>query len=122
MIDTLHINIIEGLLVAVLGMIVVFVVLIFLMGVIKVQSAVVSAIENKNNQESAPETDSAPVPASALSPAPAAPAKGSCGNVMLHDVPDATAAMIMAIVADELNTPLNELRFISIQEVKSNEI
>ncbi len=122
MIDTLHINIIEGLLVAFLGILVVFAVLIFLMAVIKVQSIAVSAIEKKNNQKSVPETDRAPVPASALSSAPAAPAKGSCGNVMLHDVPDATAAMIMAIVADELKTPLNELRFISIQEVKSNEI
>ena len=29
-----------------------------------------------------------------------------------------TAAMIMAIVADKLQKPLNELRFISIKEVK----
>ncbi len=58
-----------------------------------------------------PET---PAPAAA----PARLARGSCGGVMLHDVPDRTAAMVMAIVADELQLPLNELRFISIQEVK----
>ena len=37
---------------------------------------------------------------------------------MTFDVPDKTAAMLMAIVADKLNRPLNELRFISIKEVK----
>ena len=29
-----------------------------------------------------------------------------------------TAAMLMAIVADKLGKPLNELRFISIREIK----
>ena len=37
---------------------------------------------------------------------------------MLHDVEPKTAAMIMAIVANKLDKPLNELRFISIKEVK----
>lgn len=116
MVDTTHIGIGEGLLVAVLGILMVFVVLVFLMAVIKVQSIIVEAIENRGKQAPAPETGvpAAPAPAAA----PAKLAKGSCGGVMLHDVPDATAAMVMAIVADELNTPLNELRFISIQEVK----
>ena len=59
-------------------------------------------------------------------PAPAAPAQapaeepkaiGSAGQVALYDVPDREAAMIMAIVADQLQKPLNELRFISIKEV-----
>ena len=47
----------------------------------------------------------------------------------LFDVPDRTAAMLMAIaingmsaretvVADEMKCPLNELRFISIKEVE----
>ena len=35
-----------------------------------------------------------------------------------HDVNPKTAAMIMAIVADKMGKPLNELRFISIKEVK----
>ena len=43
-------------------------------------------------------------------------APGSCGQVKLFDVPDRTAAMLMAVVADEIKTPLNELRFISIRE------
>ena len=45
-------------------------------------------------------------------------APGSAGEVKLFDVPDKEAAMIMAIVADNLQKPLNELRFISIKEVK----
>ncbi|MFQ7030093.1 MAG: OadG family transporter subunit [Christensenellales bacterium] len=44
------------------------------------------------------------------------PAPGSCGSVKLFDVPDKEAAMIMAIVADKLETPLNELKFVSIKE------
>ncbi len=48
--------------------------------------------------------------------APLAP--GSAGILKLHDVEPKTAAMLMAIVADQLGKPLNELRFLSIREVK----
>ena len=48
---------------------------------------------------------------------PAAP--GSAGQIKLHTVEPKTAAMLMAIVADKLGTPLNELRFISIREVET---
>ena len=48
--------------------------------------------------------------------APTAP--GSAGPVKLYDVEPKTAAMLMAIVADKTGKPLNELRFISIKEVK----
>ena len=54
-------------------------------------------------------------------PAPVAEAKtapGSAGELKLHDVEPKTAAMLMAIVADKLGKPLNELRFISIKEEK----
>lgn len=54
------------------------------------------------------------------SPAPAAPqplAPGSAGQLKLHSVDPKTAAIIMAIVADNLGKPLNELHFISIKEV-----
>ena len=58
--------------------------------------------------------------------APAAPvqeipkelAPGTAGQLKLHDVEPKTAAMLMAIVADKMQKPLNELRFISIKEVK----
>ena len=66
---------------------------------------------------------SAPAPAAApvaeVPAEPAAPtAPGSAGELKLHDVEPKTAAMLMAIVADKLGKPLNELRFISIKEVK----
>ena len=53
-----------------------------------------------------------------VAPAAAATAPGSAGGVKLYDVPPKTAAMLMAIVADKMGKPLNELRFISIKEVK----
>ena len=54
--------------------------------------------------------------APAAAPAPQAP--GSAGRLKLHDVEPKTAAMLMAITADKLGKPLNELRFLSIKEVK----
>ena len=45
-------------------------------------------------------------------------APGSAGQLKLHDVEPKTAAMLMAIVADKMGKPHNELRFISIKEVK----
>ena len=57
-------------------------------------------------------------PAAAPAAAPKAVAPGSAGELKLHDVEPKTAAMLMAIVADKMGKPLNELRFISIKEVK----
>ena len=54
-------------------------------------------------------------------PAPAVEvptAPGSAGKLKLYDTPPKTAAMLMAIVAEKTGKPLNELRFISIKEVK----
>ena len=48
----------------------------------------------------------------------AEPAPGSAGKLKLHDVEPKTAAMLMAIVANKMGKPINELRFISIKEVK----
>ena len=56
------------------------------------------------------------VPSAPAADAPTAP--GSAGQLKLHDVEPKTAAMIMAIVADKMGKPINELRFISIKEVK----
>ena len=64
---------------------------------------------------------SAPVVEEAAAPAPvveAKPAPGSAGGVKLYNVEPKTAAMLMAIVADKMGKPLNELRFISIKEVE----
>ena len=56
-----------------------------------------------------------PVPEVVI-PKPSAP--GSAGQVKLHGVEPKTAAMLMAIAANKMNKPLNELRFISIKEVE----
>ena len=48
--------------------------------------------------------------------APTAP--GSAGKLKLYGTEPKTAAMVMAIVADKLQKPINELRFISIKEVE----
>jgi len=45
-------------------------------------------------------------------------APGSAGQIKIHNVPPKTAAMLMAIVANKMGKPLNELRFISIKEVE----
>lgn len=45
-------------------------------------------------------------------------APGSAGQVKIHNVEPKVAAMLMAIVADKMGKPLNELRFISIKEAE----
>ena len=99
-------------LIVVLGMAVVFFGLILLMYVTKISGTI---MRNKAKKAESAEVKTA-APAA---PAPAkAAAPGSAGEIKLHDVPDKTAAMLMAIVADRLGKPLNELRFISIREIK----
>ena len=101
-------------LIVVLGMAVVFFGLILLMWVTKISGRIMQ------NKEAAKKAAAAPAPAAASPAAPAAKAfaPGSAGEIKLHDVPDKTAAMLMAIVADKMGKPLNELRFISIREIK----
>ena len=70
--------------------------------------------EQKNEQKQGGAKPAAPAPA----PAPKKLAPGAAGEVKLYDTDPRDAAMIMAIVANKLNTPLNELRFKSIKEVK----
>ena len=45
-------------------------------------------------------------------------APGAAGEVKLNNVDPKTAAMLMAIVADKMQKPINELRFISVKEVE----
>ena len=70
----------------------------------------------RDNKKVAAPVEETPAPAEQAAPAPTAP--GSAGGVKLYDVEPKTAAMLMAIVADKMGKPLNELRFISIKEVK----
>ena len=57
--------------------------------------------------------------ASANADVPLAPA--TAGAIKLYNTDPRDAAMVMAIVADELQKPLNELRFISIREITPKE-
>jgi sodium pump decarboxylase gamma subunit len=108
-----NINIGTAAIIVVLGMVVVFIGLILLMWVTQITGKIMVASTRKKAEQE-PE---APVPAPACVHT-AAPARGSAGEVKLHSVPDRTAAILMAIVADKLGKPLNELRFISIREIE----
>ena len=99
---------------ALLGYAVVFLGIVMLMVVVIIMGKLFIAAENKKKA-------AAPAPAAEAPAAPEAPkatAPGSAGELKLHDVEPKTAAMLMAIVADKMGKPLNELRFISIKEVK----
>ena len=101
-------------LVALLGYAVVFMGLIALMIVIRIEGKIAVA----KNQKAAAPAPAAAAPVASPKPVLAAAAPGSAGEVKLFSVPDKDAAMLMAIVANKLNKPLNELRFKSIKEVK----
>ena len=107
-----NIGAVDSTLVAILGYCVVFLGLILLMAVVVLMG---KAFTGKASKKAAP----APAPVVESAPVVEAPtAPGSAGKLKLHDVEPKTAAMIMAIVADKLGKPINELRFISIREVK----
>ncbi len=101
-------------LVALTGYAVVFFGLMLLMCVV----IIVGKVMVKQNAKAAAAAAAA-APAAAAPAAPVnGPAPGTAGEFKLHDVEPKIAAMAMAIVADQLGKPLNELRFKSIKEVK----
>ena len=105
----------EALVYALLGYAVVFFGISLLMAVVIIMGKIFIAKDRKAAAAKAA-APAAAAPAVAEAPKPVAP--GSAGQLKLHDVEPKTAAMIMAIVADKMGKPLNELRFISIKEVK----
>ena len=96
----------ESLLISLIGFVTVFVVLIVLMFLIQI----LSKLGGEKKQ-------AAPAPAAVPASAPEEKTDTYTG-VKLVGVSDRDAALIMAIVADELDKPLDNLRFISIKEVK----
>ena len=115
-VDLTNISILNAAIVAGLGYLVVFVGLIALMAVVIALGKYFQAAEAKAKAAAAAApAAAAPAAAPAVS---ADPAPGSAGKLKLHDVEPKTAAMLMAIVADKMGKPINELRFISIKEVK----
>ena len=114
------IGILDAGIVALLGYAVVFFGLILLMVVIIIMGKAFIAKDKKAAEKAA---NAGAAVAAVPVAAPAAPAEpvtapGSAGHLKLYDVEPKTAAMLMAIVADKMGKPLNELRFISIKEVK----
>lgn len=114
--DLVNISIGNAGVIALLGYLVVFFGLVLLMAVIMIMGKIMVAKAKKAQAAAAAEAPAAPAPV------PKEPAPGSAGELKLYDTDPRDAAMIMAIVADTLGKPLNELRFKSIREVKDDEI
>ena len=113
-----HLPVGEAAVLALLGYAVVFFGIVLLMAVVMAMGRVFIARDKKAAaiKEAAHAAAQAAAAAAPAAPRPLAP--GAAGELKLHDVEPRTAAMLMAIVADKMGKPLNELRFISIKEVK----
>ena len=111
-VDLVNIDILNAAVIALMGYAVVFFGLILLMTVVMIIGKVF-VVKDKKQQAAAPVQE---VSAVAEAPKPVAP--GAAGQLKLYNVEPKTAAMIMAIVADKMGKPLNELRFVSIKEVE----
>ena len=107
----------ESLIIALLGMGVVFSVLIILIFCITITSKVVNA--GKKKSERCVHPDDVSLEAAGLETK--IYARGSSGEVKIFDVPDRTAAMVMAVVSNQIGIPLNQLRFSSIKEITGNQ-
>lgn len=108
--DLINISVGDAAMTALLGYAVVFIGIIMLMILVMF----VGDLMFKSAKRKAAK---APAAAPAAPAAPAA-APGTAGELKLYDTDPRDAAMVMAIVADKLRKPLNELRFKSIREVK----
>lgn len=116
MADLVNISLGNAAVTALLGYAVVFLGIVALMLVILLTGKVMCRPKKAAPAPAGP----APAPAAPAAPAPEAP--GAAGELKLYGTDPRDAAMVMAIVADTLGKPLNELRFISIREVKEDEI
>lgn len=108
--DLINISVGDAAMTALLGYAVVFIGIIMLM-------ILVMFVGDLMFKSAKRKAGKAPAAAPATPAAPAA-APGTAGELKLYDTDPRDAAMVMAIVADKLGKPLNELRFKSIREVK----
>lgn len=100
---------------AIMGYAIVFLGIVLLMAVVVLMGRIMVASQKK----AAPAAPVKAAPAAAPAAKPQGkPAPGTAGELKLYDTDPKTAAMVMAIVADKMGKPLNELRFKSIKEVK----
>ncbi len=123
-------DVVDALLLALIGIVIVFVVLILLMLIVQIEGKIFES--SSKLREKHPEWNDKiqDVKAKLMfwkknepTQEEEAPqyANGTCGELKLINTEERDAAMIMAIVADEMQTPLNELRFISIKRVEDEE-
>ena len=114
---TIDVNLLAsmGLVVLIIG----FMILVYVIKIFSVLSGKKSEVDAPVVIQAAPAPIAyQPPPAVAAAPPMARmiPAEGSQGEIKIFNVEPKTAAMIMAIVADEMKVPLNELKFNSIRE------
>ncbi len=118
--EATYVTLSESILLSIVGFGVVFLALGLLAVFITIMAKVVANINAKNAPQKSEEKAAAPAPAAPAKdpnkvPLPETTSQGQCD---LHNVSDRDAALIMAIVADKLDAPLNTLVFKSIKEVK----
>ena len=106
------ISVLDALMIALSGIVIVFLMLALLWGVIAVISRVMGALEKHTAH---PASVSAAAPAAAA--AAAAPAPAPAPQVKLEGVSEVEAACVMAIVSHETGIPLDQLVFKSIKAV-----
>ena len=106
------ISVLDALMIALSGIVIVFLMLALLWGVIAVISRVMGVLEKHTAH---PASVSAAAPAAAA-PA-AAPAPAPVPQVKLEGVSEVEAACVMAIVSHETDIPLDQLVFKSIKAV-----
>ena len=105
------ISVLDALMIALSGIVIVFLMLALLWGIIVVISRAVGALE-KHTAHSASAGAAA---SSAPAPTPAAPAPAAVPQVKLEGVSEIEAACVMAIVSHETGIPLDQLVFKSIK-------
>ncbi len=118
----------EVLTTAVIGMLVVMFELVLLAVIITVLSKIINKMGSKKKGVEAPALDQPAGDVPVMIPPTDVPdgmirlpEYQSVGEMDFHDVDDRTAAMIMAIISDEMQVPLNQLRFKSIKELKDDD-
>ncbi|MBR3293166.1 MAG: OadG family protein [Oscillospiraceae bacterium] len=117
--DLVNLSLGDGAGIAVLGYLVVFLGIVMLMLVVMLMSRIM--IVSKAKAAKTAPVKAVDIPADAIpltGPQAAITAPGTAGELKLYDTEPRDAAMIMAILADSLGKPLNELRFLSIREIK----
>ena len=105
------ISVLDALMIALSGIVIVFLMLALLWGIIVVISRAVGALE-KHTAHPALAGAAAP---SAPAPTPAAPAPAAVPQVKLEGVSEIEAACVMAIISHETGIPLDQLVFKSIK-------